>query len=798
MPAETDVQHRGFLHRIFTPPVIHGDLEATRLSRLLYPILIAGIVVDLITAPLLVLFSRIETTNHILNFVFLGILLILTLLVRKGFVRIAAISLLFLFWLYVVNVLVLLGGIHHPVASSLLLLVLLAWVLLGPRPALVAVAVSLLTVTGILALDVLGILPPTTRPESRFQIYIVFLANFTIVAVIGYLYQTSLHEALHKAEVELAERRRAEQDRLKFELGIERSHDAIFMTDTDGIILYVNPAFERIYGYAADEAVGQTPEILSADTQDRSAHERHWKTLLANRTVTDEIVNRTKDGRLLTIEESLNPITIDRGEITGFLAIQRDVSLRKSAEEALRASERRYLTLFHSAGDAIFLIRDDCFVECNKRAEEMFRGTRDQLVGIPPYDVSPPLQEDGTGSREKALAMIAVAADGKPHTFSWRHRRLDGDEFDAEVTLTLVELETGRHVQAIVRDVTEQKAVQKELIRSEARFRSLVQNLDDMITVHDERATITFISPSITRFLGYDPDAMIGKSALEFVHPEDRERVEHDFQEVARGENPGTPTKYRVRHRDGHYVVLESIGSRPKEQSGIGGIIITSRDITRRQEAEEQIKASLREKEVLLKEIHHRVKNNMQVISSLLSLQAQTAGSRTIDDILQDSQQRVRSMALVHETLYRTDNLASIDFQEYLQSLVALLRRSYTAGNVRLELEADPVRISIEHAVPCGLIANELVSNAFKHAFPNGREGTILVRLRAVSPTRAQLVVSDNGVGLPPGLDALTSRSLGLQLVSMLTEQLDATFAYQAAGGSEFTVEFSLSPPVSS
>jgi two-component sensor histidine kinase len=215
-------------------------------------------------------------------------------------------------------------------------------------------------------------------------------------------------------------------------------------------------------------------------------------------------------------------------------------------------------------------------------------------------------------------------------------------------------------------------------------------------------------------------------------------------------------------------------------------------EILERKRAEEQIKMSLKEKEVLLQEIHHRVKNNMQVISSLLNLQSGYVQDQQILEILQDSQNRVRSMALIHEKLYRSENLAQIDFGEYVRDLTADLVRSSGAQSekVALEVRVDNVFLDIDTAVPCGLILNELVSNSLKHAFPKNLTGDLLVELRAGPEGMLQLNVVDNGIGFPQELDYHQLDSLGLQLVTSLVEQLDGTIALDPAEGTNFQIKF--------
>jgi len=216
------------------------------------------------------------------------------------------------------------------------------------------------------------------------------------------------------------------------------------------------------------------------------------------------------------------------------------------------------------------------------------------------------------------------------------------------------------------------------------------------------------------------------------------------------------------------------------------------REITERMRAEEQIKVSLEEKEVLLKEIHHRVKNNLQVISSLLNLQSRCVEDQSVLELFQESQNRIRSMALIHEKLYRSQDLVRIDFAEYIRNLATHLVRSYRAnlGPVNLKVDANDVSLSVDAAVPCGLIINELVSNSLKYAFIDGREGEIRIELRSDRDHQLTLIVGDNGVGFPKDLDFRHTESLGMQLVNTLTNQLGGTVELHSDGGTEFKITF--------
>ena len=215
-------------------------------------------------------------------------------------------------------------------------------------------------------------------------------------------------------------------------------------------------------------------------------------------------------------------------------------------------------------------------------------------------------------------------------------------------------------------------------------------------------------------------------------------------------------------------------------------------EITERMRIEVQIKTSLKEKEVLLKEIHHRVKNNLQVVSSLLNLQSQSVEDQAALDVLRESRNRIRSMALIHERLYRSENLGAIDFGVYIQDLVAHLVRSYRShlGRIDLRIQAEGVFLGVNAAVPCGLITNELISNALKHAFPNDTRGEIRVELERGDNGQVSMVIGDDGVGFPDNVDFRNTESLGMQLVTTLINQLDGSIELHTEAGTEFRIIF--------
>jgi two-component sensor histidine kinase len=219
------------------------------------------------------------------------------------------------------------------------------------------------------------------------------------------------------------------------------------------------------------------------------------------------------------------------------------------------------------------------------------------------------------------------------------------------------------------------------------------------------------------------------------------------------------------------------------------GIMSTSADISDMVKAEKQIKASLEEKEVLIKEIHHRVKNNLQIISSLISLQASYTTEPEAQEMFQESKNRIRSMALIHEKLYISDDLAKIEFSEYLQSLVNMLVQFFKKKLtfVELDVNCDKIYFDIDTAISLGLIINELLSNCFKHAFKEGESGRVSIDLQSVG-NGYQLSVADNGIGFPENIDFRETDSLGLQIVQTLTIQLKGALELDRSTGTKFNI----------
>ena len=295
------------------------------------------------------------------------------------------------------------------------------------------------------------------------------------------------------------------------------------------------------------------------------------------------------------------------------------------------------------------------------------------------------------------------------------------------------------------------------------------------------------LNPAFSEVLGFTTEELLASPFASFIHPEDLAVTMAAIAGLGKGLAIRN-FEVRFRCKDGTYRWL----SWKCAPTSDGMMYASARDITERHEAERLLKASLAEKETLLKEIHHRVKNNLQVISSLLQLQSDGLTEPRMLALFRESQDRVRAMALIHEGLYRSGNLAAVNFGTHLTELTGNLLRSYGTGPtpVRMEMQAEPVELDIDVAVPLSLIVNELVTNAFKHGFAEGRGGTLRVTFRTLEEGALFLSIGDDGPGLPPGYDAERSPSLGLKIVRILVAQLGGRLDTVSPPGVTFSITF--------
>jgi PAS domain S-box-containing protein len=487
------------------------------------------------------------------------------------------------------------------------------------------------------------------------------------------------------------------------------------------------------------------------------------------------------------------PVRDKNGQITGVIGVATDITQFKRSQEALSLSEKRFrLAVDHFPDTFVIYDANRRFQFVNAHGVRIGGVPESALLGHTDEEIHPPeivdaylphlLKAVETRTSQTAECSITLPTVGK-----------------IIFVVTYVPLldERGEIYQilGITHNITERKLAEEQLGQSEAQLRLALDaarmGLWDWNT---QTGKITW-SNNLERMFGLAPNTFDGRfeTFVAAVHPEDRDCINQTTENSLETGQDGD-MEFRIIRPDGSIRWLESKGQVFYDETGkpvrAAGINL---DVSDRKLAEIQVRESLREKEVLLQEIHHRVKNNLQVISSLLDLQSQHIEEPATLELFRESCNRIRAMALVHETLYKFKDFAKIKFAEYIENLTSYLFAAYIKNveNINLELDIDEVTLKLDTAIPCGLIINELVSNALKYAFPNKSHGTIYITLHFDGDAHYTLTVRDDGIGLPPNLEIKNVNSLGLKLVEVLAKQLEGTLQVNSRFGTEFSLRFS-------
>lgn len=444
----------------------------------------------------------------------------------------------------------------------------------------------------------------------------------------------------------------------------------------------------------------------------------------------------------------------------------------------------------HSLSDclseSVVIHRNGEIVFANSAFAELVGCRRDCLIGLP-LDRFVSSGPPKTGQRTVTGPGEGVAAGEKDlsiRTASGSLRRVrvhSGSIVYQDLASTI----------AVLSDKTEQERIEQELRASEERYRLLGEIIPFGVWATDPEGNFTYCSDSFMSLLGLCPGDFTGYRWIQKLPPQDRDRTLADWKQFI---ETGClwDYEYRVIDTVGKEWFVLSRGAPIRDGQGsvlsFAGIHL---DITARRSAVRGLEASLREKEVIIKEVHHRVKNNMAVMSGLINLQAAYTDDPAVVERLEECQQQVKTMALVHEHLYQGESLEFIDSSSYFESLVnELVNASRLSTRIDRDIRVEHMNIDMDIAIPCGLIVNELVTNALKHAFPGRKEGMLRVEMRLTPAHRYFLAVEDNGTGLPPDFDQRSQSTLGMQLVQALVKQLGGEMAVSSKGGARFTIEF--------
>jgi PAS domain S-box-containing protein len=452
--------------------------------------------------------------------------------------------------------------------------------------------------------------------------------------------------------------------------------------------------------------------------------------------------------------------------------------------------------VINSVPGAFYLVDADlCMVRWNSITERLSGYSADDISTMTPDQFFAPEESDRiiravrrvftAGSATIECTLVTKTGRHIPFLLSGRRIMLHGAPFLIGLGI----------------DIRDRKQMENALHESRERLDLAVAGADLGLWDWDIPTGRVTHNARWAEMLGFSPNELEPRFSTwqMLVHPDDKEDVLRRLQDHLDGKTPLYEAELRLRAKDGSWrwtldrgkVVRRDAAGIPLRVSG------TQLDITERREAENRLRESLHEKEILLREIHHRVKNNLQVISSLFNLQAQTVTDPNVLAALKESHNRVRSMGLVHHVMYQAADFAAVDLVDYVQTLTRSLYRSYAMDpeTVLLSVDIANVRLGIDAAIPCGLIINELVSNALRHAYPDGRRGTLSVALVQNGDDTHTLTVKDDGIGLPDDIVLPPVATLGLALVETLSRQLGGTLSIDRTGGTSVNVRFPGQPP---
>jgi PAS domain S-box-containing protein len=496
------------------------------------------------------------------------------------------------------------------------------------------------------------------------------------------------------------------------------------------------------------------------------------------------VVSRTED------VSSYGFVFKDAGEAVLIVSVKMAFRLcdaRKDAEArefALRASERRYRSLFDEAPAGYHELNlEGRITNVNRTELQMLDYTREEMIGHPIWNfiVEPE-------SRGATLAKLAGKLQpGK--TYERTFRRKNGSTFPVFIDDVILHDNQGNAtgIRSTIQDISQHKEAEQQLRESEERYRVLIENAAEVVTVIQD-GRIKYANPQAERLSGYARKELIGKSMLDLTVPEDRERIRalHDLRVQGKTIPPDADTS-RIVRKDGTIKWVE-VKFAIISWGGAPATLNFYVDISDRKDTEHALAHALEEKNALLKELQHRIKNSLTMITSLISLESSRVSDPTALSMLENLRNRVNSLTRLYALMDLTGEVQRIRIDDYFRHIVSSLSNTYLRGrsSIRIDERYDPIEIEAKMAAPCGLILNELLTNCLKYAFPEGRAGHILVDV-SQHQEEIVIIVSDNGVGTPANFSIEQSTGFGMGIIRLLVEQLHGRITFQQGEKTAFT-----------
>jgi PAS domain S-box-containing protein len=586
----------------------------------------------------------------------------------------------------------------------------------------------------------------------------------------------------------------------------EQSTTSTQLFNPEGFCLKVNYEFCKLYGVKAEDIIDGKYNILQDQNLMSERVSRFikgifddhklnkWEGLFDIAASSDLMGIPTTQKKQLYLEVLGYPILDSAGNLKYVTLHTYDITQRKRLEDDLKKSQEKYYDLLQCSTDWIWEVDiNEKYTFVSEKVEEILGYRTDDIIGKSPFDLM-------TGEDAVRIGNIfnEIAANKKPIVdLENRNLTKDGNEVYL-LTNGIPMLDDEGNLlgyRGVHKDITERKLKEKQLRQSEERYRSLIDIIPHGIQENDLSGLITLSNPKHHEIVGAKEGEIVEKKSIWewLISNSDKDELKKYLAYLVKEQPTPSPFVSKNRTVDGRYIELQVDWTYKRDEDGnLQGFVTVLTDITEKLKAEDQIKASLKEKEILLQEIHHRVKNNMQVISSLLDLQASTVNDQRTREILQASQSRVYAMSAVHEALHGSENLSDIDLASYLLQISGAIFQTYSVdpSRIKLHIDSGTIPLGAKQAAPLGLITNELISNSLKYAFPDNQKGEIAVSLKKLE-NGLVLIVSDNGMGMPESFDWRKSNSLGLKLVrSLAEEQLGGSVEMESNKGTRFTIKF--------
>ena len=592
-----------------------------------------------------------------------------------------------------------------------------------------------------------------------------------------------------------------EKERSFIRAMLDNLSDGIVVCDRHGVLSLFNRATQEFHGLPqqaiAPDKWSEHYDLYLPDGKTKMTHEEIplFRAFKGESVKDVEMAIVPKQGKPRNLIASGDPIIDGNGEKLGAIAIMRDITETKQAQLALQIRESAIKSFYDSAplmmGIVKLIDREDLsHVSGNSMAAAVFGLSPETIAGKRISELNIPYEL----KRRLVDACLQSQARLEPVELEFTYKVGEIDKHFWAIISVISQNYSSEFpwFSYMVQDISDRKRMETRIQESELRFRLAFEDAATGMTLVDLDGRFAKVNRSLCEIVGYSSAELTTLTFPEITHPDDLETDLEYVRQLLSGEIRTYQFQKRYIHKQGHSVWIQLSASLVRDlQDRPQYFIAQIQDISDRRAAEMDLTKSLQDKEVMLQEIHHRVKNNLQVICSLLNLQSRYLKEEKIIRAFKETQNRVKSMALVHQQLYQSDNLSEIVLASYVKQLIGNLSRAYSiTSQIEYSLEIADFELDLDTAVPCGLIINEIVTNAIKYAFPATQRGEISIHAHANSENNLALTIEDNGIGLKPNYVPETSKSLGLRLVKSLTEQLQGKLDIISSQNSGTKFEF--------